>query len=86
MSLPELSPYELYEDRGPSIIIGSATVNTLATIATIARFAARYFYGKGIKLDDWLILPAVVSLAIPPMQIHHTNRQKKGPFMGFASV
>ena len=51
---------DLSESQGPRIIAVSITSFTLGMIAMILRFLSRKVGKVGIKLDDWLIVFAMV--------------------------
>lgn len=59
-SPPPLTPEELQQNRGSSIIAGTSVVFTLASVAIILRLWSRRLKRVRLGLDDWLILAAWV--------------------------
>lgn len=53
-------PAYMYEDQGPKRIVIPAVMYGLAVLGVGLRFLSRRLSGSGLKLDDWLILSAMV--------------------------
>ncbi|KAI1351585.1 hypothetical protein F5Y01DRAFT_304525 [Xylaria sp. FL0043] len=57
-----MAPVEAQSDSGGDATLGvSGLVIVLAVISVILRFYTRIFTRQGLKLDDWLILAAVIA-------------------------
>jgi len=50
----------LNEDQGPATITGAGIMMFLCIIATIGRFMAQYIVRRGLCIDDWMILAALI--------------------------
>lgn len=48
-----------------AVVVWSAIMLAIATISTGVRLWSRRKVGKGIKMEDWLVVLAVVSLLFP---------------------